>query len=782
MKYVIDVDDEGGVAKIKRFGDEISNVDKKAGRMSNTMNNQVTPANNKAEKSYSNLGVAMQAAFGAVAVRQMVSFAKTAVSAADKQIKADMKLENVLRSTGNQVGYTLGELKKMASDLQGKSLFGDETIQEAQAIMLTFTRIGRDVFPEMLSIGTDMASFLNQDMKQTFIQLGKAINDPIKGLSALSRVGVSFSLEQKEQIKNFIKQNDIISAQRVMLNELKTEFGGAAQAAANAGAGGLTQFQNKLGDTVELIGIRILPALDSVTEKLGYFNDEFSTYLKSTEIGIDIQKEYSQKNVELQKQLDELERKKRVQAKFDQGRGKARIAEINSEMEAIKKTMASNEQVLLRDAKLQQKLAKDREKAAKEKPKQDYTSLLGENYLNKQRAAILKNQQIKDDFYSSLLSDEARALSEIDKRSNEYLKAGANSVLVERKAENDKQKIREEFSQKRLKDLHDRASKQAEIAVRENEIIEDAQKKQAEFYRLLLSNENQAIAAIEDRKDAYLDAGVSAVDAERWAESEKQKIRDQFREEEVLKEKKAQDEKIKLYTDAASNISNMASNLSLLARQYTAQEISEIQKKFDSQIEKVDEAYHREIMSAGNSATARNAIEKKYLKNKEKLEKQKQKAEEDARRETFNMTKHLDSLSALMNTGVAITNALATGGPFALPLAAAYGAMGAAQVALIESQKLVVGGTPTGRNAVVMMNEDGRQEAIVNSRGYSTVGRDFVNAANHGATTAELAQLLGDGRQGGVSISISVGGLVTDQRVIDDHLIPAIQRSLRRVA
>ena len=64
--------------------------------------------------------------------------------------------------------------------------------------MLTFTGVGKDVFPQAIQTVLDMSQALGQDLKSSTVQLGKALNSPIDGITALSRVGVSFTDAQKK--------------------------------------------------------------------------------------------------------------------------------------------------------------------------------------------------------------------------------------------------------------------------------------------------------------------------------------------------------------------------------------------------------------------------------------------------------------------------------------------------------------------------------------------------------------------------------------------------------
>ena len=148
------------------------------------------------------------------------------IALAAVQAKAEARLEAVIRATGQAAGFTAEELKKQASALQEITAVGDETILKAQAILLTFKQIKGDVFQDAIMAALDMSAVMGTDLTGSIVQVGKALNDPILGLTALSRVGVSFSDQQKVQIRLLQEAGDVMGAQRVILAELKGEFGG----------------------------------------------------------------------------------------------------------------------------------------------------------------------------------------------------------------------------------------------------------------------------------------------------------------------------------------------------------------------------------------------------------------------------------------------------------------------------------------------------------------------------------------------------------------------------
>lgn len=206
------------------------------------------------------IGLAIGAATGAVS--GLVNAVSEWTTLAREQIAAEKQLEQVIKSTGGAAGLTADELKKMASELQNVTNFGDEATIKGQALLLTFTNIGKEVFPRATETMLDMSAALDQDLKQSAIQLGKALNDPIKGVGALSRVGIQFTEEQKKMIKEMVKMGDVAGAQTVILDELATQFGGQARALADP----VIQLNNAWGDLKETLGMAILPLLNAIAQ------------------------------------------------------------------------------------------------------------------------------------------------------------------------------------------------------------------------------------------------------------------------------------------------------------------------------------------------------------------------------------------------------------------------------------------------------------------------------------------------------------------------------------
>lgn len=193
-----------------------------------------------------------------------------AIKAFDESQASVNQLEAVLKSTGGAAGVTKDEVLELSAALQQQSTFSDESVTGAQNLLLTFTKIGKDIFPEATQTVLDMSVALGQDLKSSSIQLGKALQDPVLGVTALRRVGVSFNEQQLDMIKTMVESGKQLDAQKFILKELATEFGGSALAKSKTFGGQMTILKNNVNDLQETIGMGLLNALSKMVGGGGF--------------------------------------------------------------------------------------------------------------------------------------------------------------------------------------------------------------------------------------------------------------------------------------------------------------------------------------------------------------------------------------------------------------------------------------------------------------------------------------------------------------------------------
>jgi len=167
---------------------------------------------------------------------------------------AQAQLAAALLSTGGAAGKTIDQLNAHALALQSVTKFGDEATNAMQGVLLTFTAIQGETFDKATVATMDLATAMGTDLKAAALQVGKALNDPVLGMTALSRSGIQFTEAQKDVVKAMVATNDIAGAQGIILGELEKQFGGSAAAARDTLGGALAALGNSFGDLFELSG------------------------------------------------------------------------------------------------------------------------------------------------------------------------------------------------------------------------------------------------------------------------------------------------------------------------------------------------------------------------------------------------------------------------------------------------------------------------------------------------------------------------------------------------
>jgi hypothetical protein len=259
---VADVARGQGTVTVKFLGD-VSNL-KKASDEADGALGKVGSAVGGAAKSMAMVGIPALIGFGAAAVK---AFAES------EQVAAQTAA--VLKSTGGVAHVTAQGVDALSGALSRMSGVDDEVIAEGQNVLLTFTKVrnevgkGNDVFDQATKAALDMSVALGTDMKSASMLMGKALNDPIKGMTALTRSGVSFTEAQKDQVKAMVASGNTLGAQKLILKEMEVQFGGSAKAAGETFAGQLNKLKTAAGNFMEDAGGKLVPILLKIGEFLG---------------------------------------------------------------------------------------------------------------------------------------------------------------------------------------------------------------------------------------------------------------------------------------------------------------------------------------------------------------------------------------------------------------------------------------------------------------------------------------------------------------------------------
>lgn len=208
------------------------------------------------------IGLAGQ--LGSAVIGGITSFVTDGIAEASGWQDAFRQTEAVVESTGMAAGYSAEQMAALATSMsatEGMSLFTDDQVLGATNMLATFTKVAGEQFEGATQASLDMAQALGMDVSSAAMMMGKALNDPVKGMSALSRSGVSFTDEQKAMVEAMVEAGDVAGAQNLILKEMEVQFGGSALAATETFTGAQVLMTEQINGAKEAIGTALLPIL-----------------------------------------------------------------------------------------------------------------------------------------------------------------------------------------------------------------------------------------------------------------------------------------------------------------------------------------------------------------------------------------------------------------------------------------------------------------------------------------------------------------------------------------
>lgn len=198
--------------------------------------------------------------------------------AAEKNLS---QMDAVLKSTGDVSGMTKEQLVELAEAQSKVTTYSAETTEKAENMLLTFTNLKSNVFPQTIQATLDMATAMHMDATQAALQLGKALNDPAKGYTKLQRIGVTFTDSQVKTIKAMEAAGDTASAQKVILQELEKEYGSSAKAAGSTLTGQIQIMQNDIKSAGVQITGAVLPVVQNIMPSIVTGVQDLSAQIQS---------------------------------------------------------------------------------------------------------------------------------------------------------------------------------------------------------------------------------------------------------------------------------------------------------------------------------------------------------------------------------------------------------------------------------------------------------------------------------------------------------------------
>ena len=221
----------------------------------------------------SGIGKAVGALALTLGFTSIVQGFKDSIAAAEEAKVANDRIDAIAKSMdefGTRTEQVTDRIKAYAEEQSLSVGVDDEVIKATQAKLLTFRELTKtaDVmggsFDRATMAALDMAAAGFGEATSNATQLGKALNDPIAGITALNRAGIQFTEDQKALIASLVQSGDILKAQDIILTEIEAQVGGTAEATATASQ----KMSIAFGEISESVGEILLPLVEQFAEWL----------------------------------------------------------------------------------------------------------------------------------------------------------------------------------------------------------------------------------------------------------------------------------------------------------------------------------------------------------------------------------------------------------------------------------------------------------------------------------------------------------------------------------
>lgn len=695
---------------------------------------ELSKATGQIESGFSNVHKMIALVTAGLAALGAGGFLSDAIKEQEKLQRNIMRTEQIIKATGRAAGFGAKELADSAKEIAWNTLQSTEGIMAAQQILLTFRNVQGDVFSRGIKLANDMAVTIGGDLNGAITQLGKALNDPLQGMNALSRVGVAFSASQEKLIKGFMKTGEIAKAQEVILQELAIEY----KDTASAEAMGLAGAQDTLGQSIQEVKVAIADYIDAGVKASGVNAALSSSIIKFTT---------SLKNGELKETIDDLKVLGAGLGGAALGYAAVTVA-LNAQTIALRiaaiaqgifnATARANPYILLATgiaaatAALYQyntqledstkntvdfwkKAAKSETeyamaKAQEAQTQKEWNSLVSEREsLERKLAKTLKMADgAKGSRKNSLQSVINAQQKEIDLIKDKQ-RAIQDARMEADKAESNRQAAAEALTKASQDEINANTQKEvadAARAITEKERIANAKQLQDAYHALLLTQKEQIELWGDDSALAKLNFDLKNTELSKLLPKEKELLRIQAAKIDALK---AEEEAKANQKQTDDFMAQQGQELDALRNSYaTKNEI--VYQAYLAREAIIQRAEARGSVLESEAAQLRNESEKQLSDERVAIAKEeadKKKELDDQRlqatgqlfgnlatlmqtenRKLFEIGKAAAIAQAIVNTATAITNALAVPPyPLGLALASTAGIAGAVQIAAIQNQQ-----------------------------------------------------------------------------------------------
>jgi len=201
------------------------------------------------------------------------------IKAAEDSEIANRRLERTFRDMGEANDDAAHAAENYASKLQMQIGVEDEDIQMVQSKLATFKRVSDEgarasgVFNRATAAAYDLQAAGFGEASQNAVLLGKALQDPAKGATALARTG-ALNKSDIPLIKQIQATKGLGAAQQYVLERVEKQVKGQAATTATSAA----KMKVTFAEVAETLGKNLLPQVQKTMKQIGDAANRFNEW------------------------------------------------------------------------------------------------------------------------------------------------------------------------------------------------------------------------------------------------------------------------------------------------------------------------------------------------------------------------------------------------------------------------------------------------------------------------------------------------------------------------
>lgn len=174
---------------------------------------------------------------GGIAFASFIAFQRQAIPTAIEYEKQMFRIGEQLKLTGNAAGFTAEELNELSEDIAHATLASAKGVRDAVSVLLQFEVGSRRNFKNLLTVAQSISSVFGGDIVTNIRKLGRAVEDPKKGLESLQRVMPRLNDEFRDLQVELKESGRVLESSTDIVDALMGKFSGQGEAEGKGLAG-----------------------------------------------------------------------------------------------------------------------------------------------------------------------------------------------------------------------------------------------------------------------------------------------------------------------------------------------------------------------------------------------------------------------------------------------------------------------------------------------------------------------------------------------------------------